>query len=81
MMHTINMTNVTEGEEDQFVRIVSAVCWAVCSTYYTTLKATPGQLVFGQDMIFNIQHEADWQLIQERKLARMRGNNARKNSR
>jgi hypothetical protein len=43
------------------------------------LKATPGQLVFGRDMIFNIRHEADWQLIQERKRARIEGNNAREN--
>ena len=32
-------------------------------------------------MIFNIQHEADWQFIRERKLARMKENNARENSR
>ena len=32
-------------------------------------------------MIFNIKHEADWQLIRERKLARMKDNNARENSR
>ena len=81
MMRTIDMTSVNEEDEDPFAGIVSAVCWAVRSTYHTTLKATPGQLVFGRDMIFNIQYEADWQLIRERKLARMRDNNARENSR
>ena len=28
-------------------------------------QATPGQLVFGRDMVFNIAHEAIWKDIQE----------------
>ncbi len=57
-----------------FEGFISAICWAIHSTYHTTLKATPGQ------MIFNIRHEADWQLIRERKRARIQENNARENS-
>ena len=81
MMQTIDMTHITDDREDPFAGVVSAVCWAVRSTYHTTLKATPGQLVFGRDMIFNIEHQADWQLIREKKLKRMEENNARENSR
>ena len=34
--------------------ILSATAFAVRSTYHTTLMKSPGQLVFGRDMIFNI---------------------------
>ena len=33
----------------------------------TTLKATPGQLVFGRDMILPIKFQADWALIAQQK--------------
>ena len=80
-MQTIDMSNISNTDDDPFAGVVSAICWAVRSTYHTTLKATPGQLVFGRDMIFNIKYEADWQLIREQKLARMKENNARENLR
>jgi hypothetical protein len=73
MMRTIDMSNISKTDDEPFAG------WAVRSTYHTTLKATPGQLVFGRDMIFNIKHEANWQLIREQKLARIKENNAREN--
>jgi len=51
MMRTIDMTNISNTDDDPFAGVVSAICWAVRSTYHTTLKATPGQLVFSRDMI------------------------------
>ena len=41
--------------------ILSATAFAVQSTFHTTLQQTPGQLVFGRDMIFNIKHKANWE--------------------
>jgi hypothetical protein len=39
-----------------------------CALYrYTTLQNTPGQLVFGCDMIVNVKHKADWEYIRARK--------------
>ncbi len=52
------------NEKDPWKGILSATAFAVRSTYHTTLQQTPGQLVFGRDMIFNIQHKANWKLIQ-----------------
>jgi hypothetical protein len=43
------------------------VAWAICSTYHTVLKASPGAAIFGQDMLFNIPFMADWQKIGERR--------------
>ncbi len=39
--------------------------WAVCSTYHTVLKASPGAAIFGRDMLFDIPFIADWQKIGE----------------
>jgi len=27
--------------------------WAICSTYHTVLKASPGAAIFGRDMLFD----------------------------
>jgi hypothetical protein len=34
--------------------------WAICSTYHTVLKASPGAAIFGRDMLFGIPFMADW---------------------
>ncbi len=67
-------------DEDPWKGILAATAFAIRSTLHTTLKKTPGQLVFGRDMIFNIQHQADWELIKQRKQTRINQNNQRENS-
>jgi hypothetical protein len=47
-------------DNDPWKGILSATAFAVRSTFHTSLQNTPGQLVFGRDMIFNIQHIANW---------------------
>ena len=37
------------------------------SMYHTTLHLMPGQLIFGRDMILNMQYLADWTAIKARK--------------
>jgi hypothetical protein len=39
---------------------LSDAAWAVCSTYHTVLKASPGAAIFGQNMLFDIPFIADW---------------------
>ena len=56
------------------------MAFAVHSTYHTTLQKTPGQLVFGRDMIFNLQHEANWEYIWLCKQDIVNKYNARKNT-
>jgi hypothetical protein len=41
------------------------VAWAIRSTYHTVLKASPGAVIFGQDMLFDIPFLADWRKIGE----------------
>ncbi len=50
------------------------------STYHTTLRKTPGQLVFGRDMIFNIKHVANWEYIRQNKQKLIDKNNKAENA-
>ena len=60
--------------------ILSATAFAIQSTYHTMLKKTPGQLVFGRDMIFKISHVANWELIHHNKQKQIVRNNKAKNA-
>ena len=60
--------------------VLSATAFAVRSTYHTTLQNTPGQLVFGRDMILNVKHEANWEYIRARKQKIIEKNNKSENS-
>jgi hypothetical protein len=53
--------------QDPWGGILAAVAFALGSTYHTTLQATPGQLVFGRDMVLYVEHLADWTAIKARK--------------
>jgi hypothetical protein len=37
--------------------------WAIRSTYYTVLKASPGAAIFWRNMLFDIPFTADWKKI------------------
>ena len=50
------------------------------ATVHTTTRATPAQLIFGRDAIFQVQHVADWQYIKQRKQQMINAINARENS-
>ena len=67
-------------EENPWKGILSAAAFAVRSTYHTTLQKTPGQLVFGRDMIFNVKHTANWEYIKARKQTLIFKNNKLENA-
>jgi hypothetical protein len=47
MLHTFELETYDFDDLDPWGEILASVAWAICSTYHTTLDATPGQLVFG----------------------------------
>jgi hypothetical protein len=49
------------------------------STRHAALQSTPGQLVFGRDMIWDTAHVADWQCIKQRKQMLIHKNNRKEN--
>jgi hypothetical protein len=57
----LDMANtVTPDDVDVFL---NNAAWAICSTYHTVLKASPGTAIFGRDMLFDILFIADWKEI------------------
>jgi hypothetical protein len=40
--------------------LLSDAAWTICSTHHTVLKPSPGAVIFGQDMLFDIPFIADW---------------------
>ena len=80
IIRTFELEDNYLDEEDPWKGILSATAFAVRSTFHTTLQTTPGQLVFGRDMIFNIFHTANWEYIKQRKQKIINLNNARENS-
>jgi hypothetical protein len=59
---------------------LSDTAWAICSSYHTVLKASPGAAIFGQDMLFDIPFIADWQKIGEHRQQLTDLNNAHENN-
>jgi hypothetical protein len=72
----INMANsVTPNDVNVFL---DNAAWAICSTYHTVFKASPGAAIFGQGMLCNIRLVADWHKIGEhRQFLTDRGNKSK----
>ena len=67
--------------DDPWSGILAAALFAMCSMYHTTLCAMPGgQLIFGKDMILNMQYLADWTVIKACKQELICKNNIIENS-
>ena len=66
MIRTFELETNYLNQDDPWKEILSATAFAVRYKAYT-LKKTPGQLVFGKDMIFNIKHVANWEYIRQNK--------------
>ena len=77
MIRTFELEENYLDDDDPWKGILAATAFAVRSTYHTTLQATPGQLVFGHDLILNCEHIADWQAIKKRKQQLIKYNNLR----
>ncbi len=74
----LDMANsVTPNDVDVFL---DNVAWAIRSTYYTVLKASPGAAFFGWDMLFDIPFVADWRKIGERRQSLTNRGNQHKNA-
>ncbi len=53
--------------------------WAICSTYHTVLKASPGAAIFRRDMLYDIPIVANWYKIGEHRQSLTDRNNEREN--
>ena len=67
-------------EDEPWAGLLAAAAFAIRSTYHTTLKSTPGQLVYGRDMLLNMKHVANWDAITNAKRKMILKNNRRENA-
>jgi hypothetical protein len=67
-------------EIDSWGPCLASAAYAIRSTFHTTLKATPGQFVFGRDSALPIKFMADWGAIEQQRQKEMGCNNRRENA-
>ena len=79
-LRTFELEEQDLDEKDPWTPFLTATCFAIRSTYHTTLGATPAQLVFGRDMILPMTFKANWASIRERRQKEINRNNERENS-
>ncbi len=51
MMRTSELDMADSVEPADIDTFIDNAAWAICSTYYPVLKASPGAAIFGQDML------------------------------
>ena len=78
-LRTFDLDNVELDPVRPWDKFLSAVAFAVRSTYHTTLEATPGQLVYGRDMLLPIKFNYDWAEIRRKRQSEINRNNRREN--
>ena len=80
MLRCKNLADLNLDEKDPWKDILNSVAYAIRSTYSRTRGATPAQLIYGRDMIFPIQHIADWEYIRQRRTKAIQKANTAENS-
>eukprot|EP00804_Cyclotella_cryptica_P017856 CCRYP_001243-RA/>CCRYP_001243-RA protein AED:0.37 eAED:0.56 QI:0/0/0/1/0/0/2/0/131 len=63
MLHTSELDIANTVTPSDIADFLTDASWAVCFTYHTVLKASPGTAIFGRDMLFDIPFLADWNKI------------------
>ncbi len=54
MLCTAELDMANSVAPDDVDVFLDNAAWAICSTYHTVLKASPGAAIFGRDMLFDI---------------------------
>ena len=78
-LRTFELEKRELDETNPFEPFLTATAYAIRSTYHTTLQATPGQLVFGRDMILPTEFKANWAAITLRKQTIINKSNKQEN--
>jgi hypothetical protein len=60
MLRTFELEERDLDPQDPWGEFLQQCAFGIRSTHHTTLQASPGQLVFGRDMIHNIPFIANW---------------------
>jgi hypothetical protein len=79
MVRTAELDMADTVEPSDVADFLTNAAWAICSSYHTVLKASPGAAIFGRDMLFDIPFLADWNKIGEYRQHQTYRNTAREN--
>ena len=80
MLHTADIDMADSVAPSDIDAFLTNAAWAICSTYHTVLKASPGAAIFGWDMLFKIPYIADWNKIGEHRQRQTDHNTDRENN-
>ena len=65
MLRTAELDMANTISESDIADFLTNAAWAIRSTYHTVLKTSPGAVIFGRDMLFDVPFLADWTKIGE----------------
>jgi hypothetical protein len=80
MLRTSELDMADSVNAESVSYFIDNAVWAICTTYYTVLKSSPGAAIFGRDMLFDISYLADWNKIGENSQAQTDHQTLRKNA-
>ena len=64
---------------DPWTDVVSSCAWAIRSTVMPTVNASPAQLIFGRDMLFDLSFAVKWRDVRNKRIELRKQNNEREN--
>ena len=70
-VRTFNIPQTYVDGYDPCTGILASASFGIRSTTNRLKGYGPGKLVFGRDMILSIKHEVHWELIRQRKQAKI----------
>ena len=79
MMRTSGINGADTVDAALIDEFITNAAWAIRSSYHTVLKATPGQAIFGRDMLFDIPFITDWTEVGRRRQQIVESSNIREN--
>ena len=65
---TMMLEKVTLDPDDPWSGILSKLTWAMRSTTHSSLNATPGQIAFGRDMLYDLAFAVNWNNLKAKNL-------------
>jgi len=68
MLHTQELDdNYPFDLNDPWTDIISKCAWTLRASVHSLMEASPGQLIFGRDMLFDVSFIANWQILKDRR--------------
>jgi hypothetical protein len=79
MLRTLELDMADSISPDDVNVFLDNAAWAICSTYHTVQKASPGTAILGRDMLFDILFVANWYKTREHRQSLTDRNNESEN--